>query len=197
MASYGYARVSTKGQARDGNSLEVQRDRLLAEGCSEVFFDAFTGTTTDRPEFDRLMSLLRPGDVLVATKLDRLARSTVEGCELVKSLLDKGVTVRVLNMGTVEDTPVGRCIVAVMFAMAEMERDLIVERTQEGKAFAKAADPSWREGRRPIDLDEARFRELSAMADAGEVTSAQAAAELGISRDTWFRRRKALRAGKM
>lgn len=143
---YGYSRVSTKGQAKDGNSLEAQHKTLKEAGAETIYSDAFTGTKTDRPEFDKLMNILTSGDTLVVTKLDRFARSATQGFELIKNLMDKGITVRVLNMGTMDDTPNGRLIIHIMLAFAEFERDMIVERTQEGKAIAKQR-PDYREGR--------------------------------------------------
>ena len=143
---YGYARVSTKGQARDGNGLDVQRAALKAAGAEVIFEEAITGTMKDRPELTELLHVLKSGDTLVVTKLDRIARSASKGAELVKGLLDKGVTVRILNMGLLDSTPAGKLIMNVMFAFAEFERHMIVERTQEGKALAKT-DPDFREGR--------------------------------------------------
>ena len=76
---YGYARVSTKGQARDGNSLEAQEKELRSAGAKEVVSDAYTGSVTDRPELDRLLEVLNEGDTLMVTKLDRIARSVTQG----------------------------------------------------------------------------------------------------------------------
>lgn len=76
---YGYARVSTKGQARDGNSLEAQADALRAAGAVQIYSDAFTGTKARRPGLDRLMADMQPGDTLKVTKLDRIARSATQG----------------------------------------------------------------------------------------------------------------------
>lgn len=143
---YGYARVSTKGQAKDGNSLEAQEKALRDAGVTKIFADAFTGTKADRPEFDKLLKRLQPGDTLVVTKLDRFARSATQGIELIQSLLDKGIIVHVLNMGLMDNSPTGKLICTVMLAFAEFERDMIVERTQEGKAIAKQ-NPNYREGR--------------------------------------------------
>jgi DNA invertase Pin-like site-specific DNA recombinase len=143
---YGYARVSTKGQATNGNSLEDQVNKLLSEGCETIYQEVFTGTKKDRPKFKELISLLKEGDTLVATKLDRFARSTVDAINTVKALFERGVKVHVLNMGLVEDTPTGRLILTIMSGFAEFERDMIVERTQEGKALAKQRD-DFREGR--------------------------------------------------
>ena len=83
---------------------------------------------------------------MVVTKLDRIARSAMQGIELVQKLLDRGITVHVLNMGLLDNTPTGKLIRNIMLAFAEFERDMIVERTQEGKAIAKL-NPEFREGR--------------------------------------------------
>lgn len=143
---YGYARVSTRSQAREGNSLEAQEEALRAAGAVEVYSDAFTGTKAHRPAFEEVLEKLKEGDTLVVTKLDRFARSASQGMDLIQTLLDKGIKVHVLNMGLMDNTPTGRLIRNVMLAFAEFERDMIVERTQEGKAIAKQ-DPDFREGR--------------------------------------------------
>lgn len=143
---YGYARVSTQMQAKDGNSLEVQEKLLRENGAKEIYSDTFTGTKTHRPELDRLLNKLQAGDKLVITKLDRIARSASQGIELIQSLLDREITVHVLNMGLLDNTPTGKLIRTIMLAFAEFERDMIVERTQEGKAIARK-QPDYREGR--------------------------------------------------
>jgi len=129
---YGYARVSTVNQ-----DLESQLQALKSEGCEKIYQDKFTGTKRDRPQFNELLEVLKDGDTLVITKLDRFARSTVDGIETIKNLFNRGIRVHVLNMGLVEDTPTGRLIFTVMSAFAEFERDMIIERTQEGKAIAR------------------------------------------------------------
>ncbi|GAB6437046.1 recombinase family protein [Bacillus luti] len=138
---YGYARVSTVSQ-----ELEVQLTALENEGCDKIYSEKFTGTKSDRPQLQEVLSILKEGDSLVVTKLDRLARNTVEGIEIVKGLFSKGVRVHVLNVGLLEDTTMGRFFLTTLLAVAEMERNLIVERTQEGKAIAKQRD-DFREGR--------------------------------------------------
>ena len=143
---YGYARVSTKGQAKDGNSLEAQEKALRESGANEIYVDAFTGTKTDRPEFDKLMDKIQKGDTLIVTKLDRFARSMTQGSELVSNLIEKGIKVYILNIGVMDNTPSSKLIRNVFFAFAEFERDMIVERTMEGKAIAKQ-NPDFREGR--------------------------------------------------
>ncbi len=143
---YGYCRVSTNMQAKDGNSLEVQEKLLKENGAEEIYSDAFTGTKAHRPELDKLLDKLQQGDKLVITKLDRIARSAAQGTELIQTLLDNGITVHVLNMGLMDNTPTGKLIRNIMLAFAEFERDMIIERTQEGKAIAKK-QPGFREGR--------------------------------------------------
>ena len=143
---YGYARVSTKGQAKDGNSLEAQEKALKEAGATKIYTDAFTGTKTDRPEFEKLMNELQSGDTLIVTKLDRFARSMSQGSELVSVLIDKGIKVYILNIGIMDNTPSSKLIRNVFFAFAEFERDMIVERTQEGKTIAKQ-NPDFKEGR--------------------------------------------------
>lgn len=143
---YGYCRVSTQMQAKDGNSLHAQEQLLKENGAEKIYSDAFTGTKAHRPELDKLLAVLQGGDKLVVTKLDRIARSASQGIELIQTLLEKGVTVHVLNMGLLDNTPTGKLIRNIMLAFAEFERDMIIERTQEGKAIARR-QPDFREGR--------------------------------------------------
>jgi DNA invertase Pin-like site-specific DNA recombinase len=138
---YGYARVSTISQ-----DLEAQLQALKNEGCEVIYSEKFTGTKADRPQFKEVLAKLQVGDTLVVTKLDRFARSTVDAINTVKGLFERGVKVHVLNMGLIEDTPTGKLILTIMSGFAEFERDMIVERTQEGKAIAKQRD-DFREGR--------------------------------------------------
>lgn len=143
---YGYARVSTAGQSINGNSLEDQTRALEAYGCQEIVTEAFSGKTMERPAFSMLFQKLQPGDTLVVTKLDRFARTAIEGVSTVRELFERGVRVHILNMGLVENTLTGNLILTVMLAFAEYERGMIVERTQTGKAVARQ-DPNFREGR--------------------------------------------------
>jgi DNA invertase Pin-like site-specific DNA recombinase len=143
---YGYARVSTNGQAKNGNSLEEQIKKLKEEGCEVIYQDAFSGTKTDRPEFTKLLTVLKEGDTIVVTKLDRFARSLNQGSELVNELINKGVRVHILNIGIMDNTPASKLIRNIFLSFAEFEKDMIKERTQEGKAIAKQRD-DFREGR--------------------------------------------------
>ena len=100
---YGYARVSTVSQ-----ELEAQLQALESEGATIIYKEKFTGTKSDRPQLNELLSKLKEGDKLVVTKLDRLARNTKEGIEFIEQLFAKGVKVHVLNVGLLEDTTMGR-----------------------------------------------------------------------------------------
>lgn len=187
---YGYARVSTKGQARDGNSLEDQERQLKEKGCTEIFHDSFTGTKMVRPQFAELMGKLRAGDTLVVTKLDRFARNTAGGIETINMLLERGVSVHILNMGLIDDTPTGKLIVTVLLAFAEFERNMIVERTSAGKAVAKATKPGWREGRKEKEVSKEAVSKFREKIKKGEITVTDCCKELGISRGTWYKKLK-------
>ena len=143
---YGYARVSTKGQMKNGNSLDVQEKLLKENGAAKIFTDSFTGTKNSRPELDQLLSLLAKGDTLIVTKLDRIARSLAQGSKLINNLLEEGVKVNILNIGIMDNTPSSKLIRNLFFAFSEFERDMIVERTQEGKAIARQKK-GFKEGR--------------------------------------------------
>ena len=138
--------VSTATQGRDGNSLEDQVAALEKYGCQEIVKEAFTGKTMERPKFLRLLEVLQEGDTLVVCKLDRFARTAIEGVQVVRELFERGVRVHILNMGLVENTLTGNLILTVMLAFAEYERGMIVERTQTGKAVARQ-DPNFKDGR--------------------------------------------------
>ena len=187
---YGYARVSTIGQARDGNSLEGQIELLKSAGCGQVFADSFTGTKMDRPEFTKLIGLLQSGDRLVVAKLDRFARTAGDGINMIHDLLNRGVSVHILNMGLIDNTSTGRLMVAMLLAFAEFERDQIVERTSTGKAIAKATNPDFKDGRKAIVLDEKVFSELREKNKKGEIGVDECCKVLGISRGTWYNRVK-------
>lgn len=183
---YGYARVSTRGQAKDGNSLEAQENALRSAGASKIYADAFTGTKTQRPELDKLMAVMQSGDTMVVTKLDRIARSATQGIELIQKLFDRGIVVHVLNMGLMDNTPTGKLIRNIMLAFAEFERDMIVERTQEGKAIAKQ-NPDFKEGR-PKKFSKAQVNHAVELLD--EYSYKQVEQMTGISKSTLIRAKK-------
>lgn len=186
----GYARVSTKRQER-GTSLDDQRAALQAEGCQEIYQDVYSGASMARPEFDRLCSEVQPGDTIVVTKMDRFARTETEAYDQVLGWVQNGVKVRVLNMGTIEDTEIGRLILHIMLSFAEFERDMIVSRCQGGRAYKRATDPDYREGRKPgyskAQLDHAvdllhdhSFTEVAAMTGISRSTVTREARKRGF-----------------
>ena len=180
---YGYARVSTRGQVK-GNSLAEQHQQLMDNGCDEVIEEQYTGSTTERPQLDALITRLNTGDTLMVTKLDRLARSATEGANLIKELTDKGIRVNILNMGEVDERPQGRLMLHILLAFAEFERDMIVERTQAGKAIARTK-AGFREGRPPIS--KARKEAAINMILNDGVSYTEASMAVGISRSTLVR----------
>lgn len=187
---YGYARVSTRGQARDGNSIESQEQQLRSAGCESIYADSCTGTVMDRPKFTELMSKLKSGDRLVVAKLDRFARTTSGGIDTIRELLGRGVAVHILNMGLIDNTPTGRLMVTMLLAFAEFERDMIVERTAAGKAVARENNPDYREGRKKKEVDEELYSELREKNKKGIITVLDCCKQLGISRQTWYNLQK-------
>lgn len=143
--NYGYARVSTIKQGH-GNSLEEQLSQLFDSGCDEVIEEKFSGKNNDRPELKFLLQKLKEGDVFTVTKLDRFARSLIDGTKLVQELLDRGIKINILNIGVMDNTPASKLIRNIFLSFAEFERDMILERTREGKEIARTK-PGYKEGR--------------------------------------------------
>lgn len=184
---YGYARVSTATQGRDGNSLEEQTASLEKYGCQEIITEAFSGKTMERPQFQSLLEKLESGDTLVVCKLDRFARTAIEGVNTIRELFERGVKVHILNMGLVENTLTGNLILTVMLAFAEYERGMIVERTQTGKMIARQ-NPNFKDGRpkkyTPIQIEHA----LSLLSYGKSYKEVEAIT--GISKSTLLREKK-------
>lgn len=185
---YGYTRVSTKKQV-DGYGLEVQKNEIMSKYPSAVIIEEqYTGTKLDRPIFNDLLDKLQADDILVVSKLDRFARNTVEGIKVVEQLFVKKVAIHILNIGLLEDTPMGRFFLTTMLAVVELERNMIVERTQTGKELARLRC-DYREGRpkkyTDIELKNAVF--LLSLHSYREVISIT-----GISKSTLVRARKIL-----
>ena len=128
---YGYARVSTTGQAHDGNSLEAQVNSLREAGAEIIYSDVFSGRTTRRPELDKLLKVIGSGDTLIITRLDRIARSLIQGIQLLEGLSERGVIIEVLNMGTIDNTPTGRLIRNIMLSFSEFEHDMIARQNAD------------------------------------------------------------------
>jgi DNA invertase Pin-like site-specific DNA recombinase len=176
----GYARVSTKDQ-----SVDRQRDELLAAGCEQVREEhASSKRGAVRPVWDETVRNLRAGDTLVVTELSRLGRSTAELAALADDLQERGVALRILNLGVDTGTPAGKLVYAIIAAVAEMERDLLIERTMSGLAAARARG---RHGGRKPKLDAKKLRTAQALRDEGSMSMADIAEQVGVSRSALYR----------
>ncbi len=153
----GYARVSTDDQNLDG-----QTDALAAAGAERIFADKTSGSRKKRPELDRLLDQIRPGDVVVVTKYDRLARSLRDLLDIVEAIKDTGGGFRSLAEDIDTTTPAGRLIFHVFASIAQFERERISERTREG---LQAARSRGRVGGRPPALTNDQKTEARRMRD--------------------------------
>lgn len=178
---YGYARVSTRKQ-----DLKIQIDTLKAHHCEKIYQETISGRSTDRPAFKKLMKDIQKGDTLVITKLDRLARSTQEALKVIKYLFENQITIDILNMGKIENTPTGRLIFTIFSAFADFERDLIVERTQEGKEIARN-NPNFKDGR-PIKYSKQQIQHALSLLNTYSYNQVQEMT--GISKSTLWRYKK-------
>lgn len=198
---YGYARVSTDGQKRKGTSLEEQTKELQEAGAEKIVVDHYTGTkVNDRPEFGKLLKELQEGDTLLVCKLDRFARTVIEGSQVVRELVDRGVAIRILNMGLqLDNTPAGKLMVTMFLGFAEFERDMIVERTQSGRAArrreAEAKGEVFQDFR-PRKLNDDQTQHAMELLDSGK-SYKEVSELLNISKSTLIRRRRELKAEQM
>jgi DNA invertase Pin-like site-specific DNA recombinase len=162
MAVYGYARVST-----DGQSLSAQLAELKAAKCAKIFQEKISGIRSDRKQLARLMAALTKSDVLIVTRLDRLARSTRDLLNLLETIAEKGAGFKSLRDAWADTTTAhGRLMLTVLGGLAEFERELIRTRTGEGRERAKASGVIL--GRKP-KLTSHQRREAIARREAGEV----------------------------
>lgn len=153
----GYARVSTSDQ-----KLDAQSDALNAVGAERIYSDKVSGSKRERPELDRLLDHLRPDDVVVVTKYDRLARSLRDLLDLVEAIEERGAGFRSLAEDIDTTTPAGRLVFHVFASIAQFERERIAERTREG---LKAAKLRGRVGGRPSALNTDQKDEVRRMRD--------------------------------
>ena len=172
---FGYARVSTTGQ-----SLETQLEQLSF--CDRIFQEKLSGASLERPELEHLMQIIRPSDILVVTKLDRLARSTKNLLEIVEDLSKRNASLKILNINLDTSTPTGRLMLTLLGAIAEFERTLMLERQAEG--IAKAKENGKYKGRVPkVKL---RLAEVQEMRSQGK-SFAKIAKELNIGISSLYR----------
>lgn len=180
-ALLGYARVSTSDQV-----LDRQVDALTAAGCTEIFTDVASGSKVNRPGLAALLAYARPGDAIVIQALDRLGRTTIDLLALVQELTARDVGLRILTLGVDTRTPAGQLVLTVMAALAQMERDILRERTVDGLAAAKARG---RVGGRPRTMTDAQVEAATEWRDAGK--SVREIARLLGAPETTVRRRLA------
>ncbi|MBB3655713.1 DNA invertase Pin-like site-specific DNA recombinase [Rhizobium sp. BK650] len=175
----GYARTSTTDQKA---GLEAQLRDLQAAGCTKIFKEQLSSVATERLELERALDFVREGDVLVVTKLDRLARSVADLMAITEKLRHKGVELRILALNLDTSTPTGKLMLNLLGSIAEFERELMLERQREGIAKAKAEGKY--KGRAPT----ARSKASTVLAlRADGKTPAEIQAALGISRASVFR----------
>jgi DNA invertase Pin-like site-specific DNA recombinase len=176
----GYARVSTPDQ-----NLDRQLDELADAGCDRVFSEAASGKRgATRPEWDACLSHLRTGDTLVVTELSRLGRSTADLASLADELLERSVGLRILNLGIDTTTVGGRLVYAIIAAVAEMERALLVERTVSGLVAARARG---RTGGRRASISPDQVARAQRLYDERRLTMTEIAKVTGYSRATLYR----------
>lgn len=175
----GYCRVSTHDQ-----HLAMQQDALKSSGCEEIFSDIASGVKTGRPGLDEALSYLREGDTLVVWKLDRLGRSLQHLITTIKELTEKGVGFKSLQKNIDTTTSGGKLIFHIFSALAEFERDLILERTNAG---LKAARARGRKGGRPPLLEQRQLKRIFEMYDEGNNTVAEICKIYNISRSCFYK----------
>ncbi|WP_125079867.1 recombinase family protein [Mycobacterium sp. P7213] len=179
MATIGYARVSTTDQ-----NPQLQLDALKAAGAARIFTDhGVSGSTAQRPELDACLDHLREGDVLTVWKLDRLGRNTRHVLEVVEQLTSHGIGFRSLTEGLHTDGPMGKAMLTIMAAFAQLERDTMIERTRAGLAAAAA---NGRRGGRPRKVDDADAAKARDLREKG-IAATDIAKMLGVSRATVYR----------
>lgn len=179
MGKIGYARVSTEDQ-----TVDPQLDALNAAGCDRIFSERASGALRARPELDAALNYIRSGDTLVVTKLDRLGRSLPHLIDTLTGLDERGVGFHSISEGIDTTTSAGRLMMHILGAIAQFERDLIIERTRAGLAAAKARG---RTGGRPSTITPEKLAVARQMHGAKTHTMAVIAETIGVSRATLYR----------
>lgn len=178
----GYARVST---TRQGQSLDAQREALIDAGCDpqHIYTDTISGTRWQRPGLDAAIAYMRPDDVLTVTRLDRLGRNLSETVTTIADLAERDIHVRVLEPALDTSRPSDRVVVHIMASLAEWERDLLIQRTREGVAHARAQGRT--AGPKP-KLDAEQAQVAKELIDGGK-SIASVARTFDVSRPTIYR----------
>ena len=181
----GYARVSTLDQ-----NIDAQLEALELAGCKKVYAEKISGKSRKRPELEKLIEQLRPDDILIVTKLDRLARSLSDLVTIMAELKEKEVGFKSLGEGFDLTSPSGRMQMGMFAVIAEFERDLIVQRTKEGLAHARSKGRVG--GRRPA-LSQLQKKELIERVERGDLSIPKVGEIYGVSRATVNRIMKSYR----
>lgn len=179
----GYVRCSTIEQ-NEARQMKMMEDHHI----EKVFVDKASGKNTDRKELLAMMSFVRAGDSVTVESISRIARNTQDLLSIVAKFSVKGVEFISLKENIDTTTPQGRFMLTVFGALAELERESILERQREGIEIAKAAGKY--KGRQPMKIDEDRFRAVCARWRADEITATAAMQELGLKPNTFYRRVK-------
>jgi len=181
----GYVRCSTieQNEARQLKMMEDQR-------AEKLFVDKASGKNTDRKAFKDMMAFVRAGDIVIVESISRIARNTRDLLAIVSELTEKEVEFVSLKESIDTTTPQGRFMLTVFGALAELERENILERQREGIEIAKSEGKY--KGRKPVEIDEERFKAVCANWRAGVITATAAMQEVGLKPNTFYRRVKEL-----
>ena len=181
----GYVRCSTieQNEARQLRMMEVQK-------VEKIFIDKASGKNTERESFKAMIAFIREGDTVIVESISRIARNTRDLLTIIATLTEKGVEFVSLKENIDTATPHGRFMLTVFGALAELERESILERQREGIEIAKAEGKY--KGRKPIHVDESKFRSVCARWRAGDITATAAMQEVGLKPNTFYRRVKDL-----
>lgn len=179
----GYIRCSTIEQN------EVRQVKMMEEQNAEkIFADKASGKNTDRAAFKEMMSFVRSGDIVIVESISRIARNTRDLLSIVSELTENGIEFVSLKENIDTTTPQGRFMLTVFGALAELERENILERQREGIEIAK--NEGKYKGRKPVEIDEVRFKALCKRWRNGEITARAAMNEIGLKPNTFYRRVK-------
>lgn len=179
----GYIRCSTIEQ-NEARQLKMMEDQK----AEKLFIDKASGKNTDRKAFKEMMAFIRDGDMVIVESISRIARNTRDLLSIVSELTEKGVEFVSLKESIDTTTPQGRFMLTVFGALAELERENILERQREGIEIAKSEGKY--KGRKPVEVDAARFKTVCKRWRAGEITATAAMQEVGLKPNTFYRRVK-------
>ena len=181
----GYVRCSTAEQ-NEARQLKMMEEQHV----EKIFVDKASGKNIERKDFKAMMDYIRDGDTVIVESISRIARNTRDLLSIIATLTEKGVEFVSLKENIDTTTPYGRFMLTVFGALAELERESILERQREGIEIAKAEGKY--KGRKPVAIDEEKFRAVCARWRAGEITATAAMQEVGLKPNTFYRRVKKL-----